>query len=53
MNKIVEWMDICKTHWKEIFALSFMLHFFMDLFVIGPLFYVAGAIFGLDWVHTH
>jgi len=33
MKKITEWLDICKVHWKEIFALSFILHFFIDIFV--------------------
>ena len=33
MKRITEWLDICKVHWKEIFALSFILHFFIDIFV--------------------
>jgi len=33
MKRITEWLDICKIHWKEIFALSFILHFFIDIFV--------------------
>ena len=33
INKVIEWLDICKVHWKEIFALSFMMHFFIDIFV--------------------
>jgi len=53
MKKIIEWFDICKVHWKEIFALSFVLHFVMDLFIIAPLFYVLGAVFGLEWIHGH
>ena len=28
MKRIAQWLDICKTHWKEIFALSFALHFY-------------------------
>jgi hypothetical protein len=51
MKKIAEWLDICRVHWKEIFAMSFMLHFVMDLLIIGPLFYIAGAMFGLEWIH--
>jgi len=51
MKKIAEWLDICKVHWKEIFAMSFVLHFVMDLLIIGPLFYIAGAMFGLEWIH--
>lgn len=37
MNKIIDWIkdkfDICKLHWKEIFALSFALHFVFDIFI--------------------
>jgi hypothetical protein len=53
MNKIAEWLDICKTHWKEIFAISFILHFVTDLLIIGPLFYILGAVFGLpvEWAN--
>jgi len=32
-DKIIEWFNICKIHWKEIFALSFALHFVIDIFV--------------------
>ena len=48
--KLRDWLNICKVHWKEIFAMSFILHFIMDLIIIGPLFYIAGAVFGLDWI---
>ena len=34
MKKIAEWLDICKVHWKEIFALSFLMHF---IFALGVL----------------
>ena len=47
LSKLADWLEICKIHWKEIFALSFMLHFVTDLLIIGPLFYVLGAVFGL------
>jgi len=33
MQKIAEWFDICKVHWKEIFALSFIMHFVFDVFI--------------------
>lgn len=33
MQKIAEWFDICKVHWKEIFALSFIMHFVFDIFI--------------------
>ena len=51
MKKIAEWLDICKKHWKEIFALSFALHFIMDLLVIGPLFFLLGYFFGIHVEH--
>ena len=51
MKKLAEWLDICKVHWKEIFALSFIFHFVTDLLIIGPLFYILGSVFGLDWIH--
>ena len=53
IDKLIEWLDICKLHWKEIFAMSFILHFVTDLLIIGPLFYVLGAVFGLpiEWTH--
>ena len=53
IKKIAEWLDICKVHWKEIFALSFIFHFVTDLLIIGPLFYILGAVFGLDWIQGH
>ena len=51
-TKLREWLDICKVHWKEIFAISFMLHFVMDLFIIGPLFFLLGYFFGIS-VEAH
>jgi hypothetical protein len=48
LKKFSDWLDICKTHWKEIFALSFMLHFVMDLLIIGPLFFLLGYFFGVN-----
>ena len=33
MKRLAEWLHICKVHWKEIFALSFMLHFVFDVFI--------------------
>lgn len=53
INKFIEWLDICKLHWKEIFALSFVMHFVMDLLVIGPAFYLLGAIFGVEFLGFH
>jgi hypothetical protein len=35
MKKITEWFDICKIHWKEIFILSFTMHFIFDFFIFG------------------
>ena len=34
INKIIEWFGICKIHWKEIFALSFIMHFAFDGFIL-------------------
>ncbi len=34
-------IGICKVHWKEIFALSFVLHFAFDWFI-----FLAGYIIG-------
>lgn len=34
IKKIAEWLDICKVHWKEIFALSFIMHFIFDGFIL-------------------
>ncbi len=51
LKKIATWLDICKAHWKEIFALSFALHFIMDLFIIGPLFFLLGYFFGVHVDH--
>lgn len=33
MERIREYLNICKVHWKEIFALSFMMHFVFDIFI--------------------
>ena len=54
MKKIAEWLEICKVHWKEIFALSFIFHLITDIFIILPIGWILGAIFGLpfDW-HGH
>jgi len=51
MKKLAEWLKICKMHWKEIFALSFLLHFIMDLLIIGPLFFIVGYFFGINVEH--
>ena len=55
IKRLADWLDICKVHWKEIFAMSFILHFVTDLLIIGPLFYILGAVFGLpiEWTHGH
>ena len=33
VKKFNEWLGICKVHWKEIFALSFVMHFIFDIFI--------------------
>ena len=43
MKKIAEWLEICKVHWKEIFALSFILHFVFDGFIL-----IIGIIIGAN-----
>jgi hypothetical protein len=45
MNKILEWLDICKVHWKEIFALSFLMHFVFDWFIFA-LGFIIGSHYG-------
>ena len=45
MNKILEWLDICKVHWKEIFALSFLMHFIFDWFIFA-LGFIMGSMYG-------
>jgi len=45
MNKILEWLDICKVHWKEIFALSFLMHFVFDWFIFA-LGFMVGSYYG-------
>ena len=27
LEKVADWLQICKVHWKEIFAISFIMHF--------------------------
>ena len=33
MKSLAEYLNICKTHWKEIFAISFLMHFVFDIFI--------------------
>ena len=37
LERFAIWLDICKEHWKEIFALSFVMHFVFDwlIFLAG------------------
>jgi len=46
MQKIAEWLDICKIHWKEIFAISFIMHFLFDGFI-----FLLGIIIGVHIGH--
>jgi len=32
-EKLADWLHICKVHWKEIFALSFLMHFVFDVII--------------------
>jgi|TARA_B100001778_G_C17986013_1_gene361452 hypothetical protein len=34
LEKLANYLDICKIHWKEIFALSFIMHFAFDGFIL-------------------
>lgn len=46
INKVIEWLDICKIHWKEIFAISFIMHFLFDGFIL-----LLGIIIGVHIGH--
>jgi len=46
MDKILEYFDICKKHWKEIFALSFVMHFLFDWIIFGM-----GVLIGMHLGH--
>ena len=41
LKKLADWLEICKVHWKEIFALSFVMHFIFDWLV-----FLAGFLVG-------
>ena len=30
LERLANYLNICKVHWKEIFALSFIMHFAFD-----------------------
>jgi hypothetical protein len=47
MEYIKEKINICKVHWREIFAMSFILHFFMDWIVFG-----LGVLLGMHIGHN-
>ena len=33
--------------------MSLLFHFLTDLLVVGPAFYILGAMFGLEWIGLH
>tara|TARA_B000000565_G_C23747411_1_gene363355 strand:+ start:762 stop:905 length:144 start_codon:yes stop_codon:yes gene_type:complete len=35
LERVAEWLHICKVHWKEIFALSFIMHFVFDGIILA------------------
>jgi len=43
LEKIAHYLDICRIHWKEIFALSFIMHFLFDGFIL-----LLGIIIGIN-----
>jgi hypothetical protein len=45
-EKIANWLNICKIHWKEIFAISFIMHFVFDGFIL-----LLGIIIGVHIGH--
>ena len=47
LKKFSDWLDICKTHWKEIFALSFVFHFLLDIVFFGLLIFIVDLFFGV------
>lgn len=49
MNKVSEWIDICKLHWKEIVTLSIALHWIVDLLILGPVVFFLGYLFGVNF----
>ena len=53
IDKVRNYFSIFKVHWKEIITISVFVHFLTDLLIIGPAFYILGAVFGLDWIHAH
>tara|TARA_B100001989_G_C24385645_1_gene386624 strand:- start:499 stop:660 length:162 start_codon:yes stop_codon:yes gene_type:complete len=46
-NKVKQWADVCKIHWKEIISLAIALHWLMDLLIIIPLSLAIGYFFGI------
>ena len=48
VDKILNHFEICKVHWKEIFALSFMWHFVFDWVILG-----LGIMIGMHIGHGH
>ena len=50
-EKYVHWKDVCSIHWKEIVTLSVALHWVMDMFIIGPIVFCLGVMFGLHLEH--
>ena len=50
-EKYVHWKEVCSIHWKEIVTLSVALHWVMDMFIIGPIVFCLGVMFGLHLEH--
>ena len=48
MESLTKYIEACKCHWKEIFALSFVWHFVFDWIVLG-----VGILIGMHIGHGH
>ena len=48
IDKVKEQYSICRMHWKEIMAMSFLMHFFFDWIVLA-----VGILIGMHIGHSH
>ena len=46
LEKVADWLQICKVHWKEIFAISFIMDFVFDGIILA-----VGIRIGVDIGH--
>ena len=45
-KKLSKYVEVCKCHWKEIFAISFVMHFVFDWFI-----FALGVLLGMHLGH--